>query len=76
MLITNGDGECMTKRAPENVEKNFTDLIRIEIPKDKIFNGNVKLISVPIRETIAIGMMKKLINGITKMFAGMLLRVN
>ena len=47
-----------------------------EIPSAKIFSGKVTFISMQSRETITIGITKKLIRGIMKIFAKMLLRVS
>ena len=71
-----GEGECITKRDPENVEENLASFIMAEIPRAKIFNGKVMFISMQSREIITIGMTKKLINGIMKILAKILLRVS
>ena len=64
------------RREPANVEENFANFIMAEIPRAKIFSGKVTFISMHIRETITIGITKKLISGIMKIFAKMLLRVS
>ena len=70
------DGVGIINKDPGKLDEYSTIFIRNPISISNIFNGHKKSRGKNIKEIIAVGIMKKVINGITKKLAKKLFRAN